>query len=58
MASQLRTAKMVTRLTKYWNTLEEDLLAFMNANRTKAAEIATAQMGLPLARVLAKIFGA
>lgn len=58
IATQFRTAKMVTRLTKYWNTLAEELDAFINASPTNAAAIATAQMGFPLRSVLAKSLGA
>ena len=58
IAIQFRTAKMVTRLTKYWNIVAADLLAFNKPSTTQQEDIATAHTGLPLPRVFAKILGA
>ena len=51
MAIQFRTAKGVTRLTKYPKAVLEDLAAFINPMAMKIDANATANIGLPFFKV-------
>lgn len=55
---QFSTANIVTKLTRYWKPLLEDVVAFMYARHMHVDVAATAHTGLPFFAVLANIAGA